>query len=48
MQQILSFLTLLDQNNNREWFNAHKSDYQSAKVAFEEVLEKVIVNLAAG
>ncbi len=45
MQQILTFLKLLEQNNNREWFHAHKSDYQQAKSVFEEVLEKIILNL---
>lgn len=33
---IFSFLTQLDQNNNREWFDRHKSDF---KVLQEEVKE---------
>ncbi len=45
MKSILSFLTLLEQNNNREWFNEHKADYQLAKSRFEQVLEQVIAGL---
>ncbi len=46
MQQILTFLRQLELNNNRDWFNAHKSEYLSAKTAFEQILEKVLENLS--
>lgn len=29
------FLSQLSQNNNREWFDAHRSDYDSARADFE-------------
>lgn len=29
--ETLGFLKKLDKNNNRDWFNAHKSDFQNAK-----------------
>lgn len=45
MYRILNFLQLLEKNNNREWFNAHKSDYQQAKSVFEQLLEQIILNL---
>lgn len=46
MNQILNFLQLLDQNNNRDWFHAHKSDYQDARALFEQILGQVISGLA--
>ncbi|MCX6223792.1 MAG: DUF2461 domain-containing protein [Bacteroidia bacterium] len=45
MHNILNFLKLLEQNNERGWFNAHKSDYQSARALFEQILEKIIAGL---
>jgi uncharacterized protein (TIGR02453 family) len=30
-QETLNFLKKLDKNNNREWFTAHKADFQNAK-----------------
>ena len=45
MNQILNFLQQLEQNNNRDWFNAHKSDYQHARTEFEQVLDRIILNL---
>jgi len=45
MSGILEFLRLLESNNNREWFNAHKADYQKARLEFEQMLEQVILKL---
>lgn len=45
MQQILTFLNQLGQNNNREWFNAHKAEYQKSRHLFEQVLEEIIFKL---
>lgn len=45
MNQIIDFLTRLEGNNNREWFNAHKSEYLEARASFEKVLEQVIAGL---
>lgn len=47
MHQILTFLQQLELNNNRDWFNAHKGEYQSARIVFEQVLEQVILKLGA-
>jgi uncharacterized protein (TIGR02453 family) len=45
MNLILPFLRQLEQNNNRDWFNAHKSEYQFAKAEFEQVLDQIISKL---
>lgn len=31
MKQVFDFLTALERNNNREWFNAHRDAYESAR-----------------
>ena len=36
MERVLSFLRDLHDNNNREWFTAHKSEYIEAKNTFGE------------
>ena len=33
MEKIFAFLKKLSQNNNREWFSAHKGEYEEAKAA---------------
>ena len=35
MERVLHFLRDLNLNNNREWFNAHKSEYLEAKRVFD-------------
>jgi uncharacterized protein (TIGR02453 family) len=45
MQQIIPFLRQLEQNNNRDWFNLHKADYQQARAAFEQTIDQVIAKL---
>ena len=35
-QMILDYLTELSTNNNREWYHAHKAEYQAANGQFEE------------
>ncbi|MGN1239606.1 MAG: DUF2461 family protein, partial [Paludibacteraceae bacterium] len=34
MQSILSFLSQLAVHNDREWFNAHKAEYQACHSRF--------------
>ena len=36
MKQILDFLTRLGENNNKVWFDAHKTEYLEVKAKFEE------------
>lgn len=42
MKQIIAFLQALDANNNREWFMAHKAEYELCKARFETLVQEVI------
>ena len=42
MDVILSFLRNLEANNNKTWFDAHKSEYQEARAHFNAIVEKLI------
>lgn len=43
---IMSFLKELEQNNNKEWFHAHKKEYQEAKDSFLFLLNEIMARLA--
>jgi uncharacterized protein (TIGR02453 family) len=45
MNHILQFFRDLESNNNRDWFNAHKSEYLKARDFLERVVEQVIAGL---
>lgn len=47
MKQVLDFLSRLAQNNNREWFNAHKDEYQEVKAKIEALTATLLTRLAA-
>lgn len=34
---VFNFLTELAKNNHKEWFDAHKNDYEAAKAAVNTV-----------
>ncbi len=40
--EILAFLTALEKNNNREWFDANKSMYLKAKDSFDDFVSQLI------
>lgn len=42
---ILKYLAELSDNNNREWYHAHKADYKEANLQFEELLQSLILEL---
>lgn len=42
---ILTYLGNLEQNNNREWFHTHKTEYQDAVARFEELIEGLMMEL---
>lgn len=42
---ILAFLKNIAANNNREWFQEHKSEYEAVKKEFEAGVEDVITTL---
>ena len=43
---ILDFLRQITVNNNREWFHAHKAEYQAARDDFEKGVVKAIAKIA--
>lgn len=45
MQEIISFLTDLKDNNNREWFINHKPRYDKVKGQFVDIVEQILVSL---
>jgi uncharacterized protein (TIGR02453 family) len=45
MKQVLAFLKELDRNNNRDWFNQHKKEYQEARKTFEEFIGRLILEI---
>ena len=46
MKRIIEFLTLLEANNNREWFNDNKNLYLEAKEVFTGYMEGLIEGIS--
>lgn len=46
MKQIMSFLRQLRENNSREWFMAHKDEYLTAQAHFNEITERLILEIS--
>ena len=46
MKELFRFLKELEENNNREWFNANKNRYLSAKATYEKFVGDIIAGLA--
>lgn len=46
MKEVLSFLSDLKENNNREWFQANKSRYLKIKAIHEEFIRELIQEIA--
>ena len=44
-QTIMDYLTELSANNNREWYHAHKAEYQAANGQFEELLQALMLQI---
>lgn len=47
MKKLLSFISDLKENNNREWFEANKSRYLEIKEMHEDFVQKVINGITA-
>jgi uncharacterized protein (TIGR02453 family) len=47
LQPVLDFLAQLEANNNRDWFEQHRSAYQTAKTQFEALVNRLIAELQA-
>ncbi len=45
MNEILEFLRKLKANNNREWFNENKAEYESAKKSFDKIVDALILKI---
>ena len=43
--QTLKFLSLLKKNNNKPWFDAHRAQYEAAKIDFQNFIQLVIEDL---
>jgi uncharacterized protein (TIGR02453 family) len=41
-QPILDFLRKLRRNNNHEWFESHRPEYDQARIGFEEFIQGLI------
>jgi uncharacterized protein (TIGR02453 family) len=46
LQKVISFVQSLKQNNNREWFQDHKPQYEEARLHFEDYVGALIEALA--
>ena len=46
MKQIFSFLSDLDRNNTRDWFNENKNRYQEALEQFRELASGMIAGIS--
>lgn len=44
-QLILKYLTDLSENNNREWYHAHKAEYKEANARFEALVQELILQI---
>lgn len=42
---ILSYLKSLSENNNREWYHAHKEEYKEANAQFETLVQELILEI---
>jgi uncharacterized protein (TIGR02453 family) len=42
MEKVLNFLTQIRENNNRDWFEVHRSEYDEATAQFTAFVEKLI------
>ncbi|MEM1134532.1 MAG: DUF2461 domain-containing protein [Bacteroidota bacterium] len=46
MQKVLSFLNALQENNNKEWMDANKPDYQETRKVFMQFVTELIQKIA--
>lgn len=47
MKQVLDFLREIKQNNNTEWFHAHKKDYECARNTFKALSQEILTRMEA-
>lgn len=44
-QIILDYLECLSENNNREWYHAHKAEYKEANARFEALVQEMMLRI---
>ncbi len=44
-KMMLKYLADLSENNNREWYHAHKGEYKEANGQFEELIQELILKI---
>ncbi len=44
-EYMLKYLTELSENNNREWYHAHKAENRAAKEQFEELIQTLLLRI---
>lgn len=47
MKEVINFLKLLESNNDRDWFNANRPDYEHAREQFELNLTTLIAGISS-
>jgi uncharacterized protein (TIGR02453 family) len=47
MQQVLDFLVQLEQNNNKDWFDSHREEYESGRQQFKNFVAALLKEMAA-
>ena len=47
MKQVIAFLRELHDNNNREWFDAHRAEWKRVKTRFAGFTEQLIDGISA-
>lgn len=45
MEKIIEYLSALKENNNREWYHAHKKEYQMANEEFLYLIQDLIIEI---
>jgi len=45
MDEIMGFLSKLEKNNNKAWFDKHRKEYEAAKAAYEAVVTELHAGL---
>ena len=45
MGLVLKYLDDLSENNNREWYHAHKTEYKEANAQFENLVQQLILQI---
>ena len=46
MKEILDYLSRLRENNNREWFQVHKEEYDRLRPLFVEKIQELIQQIS--